>query len=73
MEKPGPGVSFIDTLMYNYYRESAKIHSKSCFEIQCPPLNRITLGQNKCDNNNRMIQLTDVFCVLLRYRWAINF
>jgi hypothetical protein len=32
------------------------------------------LGQHKSDNNNRMIQLTDVFCVLLyRYRWAINF
>jgi len=35
--------------------------------IQCPPLNRITLGSLKSDNNNRMIQLTDVFCVLLRY------
>jgi len=35
--------------------------------IQCPPLNRITLGQHKSDNTNRMIQLTEVFCVLLRY------
>ncbi len=36
-------------------------------DIQCPPLNRITLGQRKSDNNNRMIQLTNVFWVLLRY------
>ncbi len=43
------------------------------FQIQCPPLNRITLGQNKTDNNNRMIQLTDVFCVLSRYKWASSF
>ncbi len=35
-------------------------------KIQCPPLNRITLGIPKNDNNNRLIQLTDVFCVLLR-------
>ncbi len=34
--------------------------------IQCPPLNRITLGQHKIDNINRMIQLTDVFCELFR-------
>ena len=33
------------------------------FIIQCPPLNRITLGQYKSDNNHRMIQFTDVFCV----------
>ena len=37
------------------------------FEKQCPPLNRITLGQHNSDNNNRMIQLTNVFCVLFRY------
>jgi hypothetical protein len=30
------------------------------------PLNRITMGQHKNDNNNRMIQLTDEFYVLLR-------
>ncbi len=35
--------------------------------IQCPPLNRINLGQRKSDNNNRMFQLTDVFCLLSRY------
>jgi hypothetical protein len=39
----------------------------------CPPLNRITLGQHKSDNNKRMIQITDVLCVLLKYRWASNF
>ncbi len=33
-------------------------------EIQCPPLNRITLGYHKSDNNNRMIQLSNGFCVL---------
>ncbi len=41
--------------------------------IQCPPLNRITLAQYKSDTNNPMIQLTDVFCVVLRYKWASNF
>jgi len=35
--------------------------------MQCPPLYGITLGTRKSDNNNRMIQLTNVFCVLLRY------
>jgi len=35
--------------------------------LQCPPLNRITLGQHKSDNYNRMIQLTDLFCVLLTF------
>jgi hypothetical protein len=37
---------------------------------QCLPLNRISLGRHKSDKNNRMIQLTDVFCVLLRYKRA---
>jgi hypothetical protein len=40
--------------------------------LQCPPLNRITLGQHKSDNNNRMIQLTNIFCVLLRYNGTSN-
>ncbi len=40
--------------------------------IQCPLLNRITLGLQKSDNNNRMIQLTDVLCVLLRYSGTSN-
>ncbi len=43
------------------------------FDIQCLPHNRITLGQHKSDNNNRMIQLTDVFCVLLGYKWTSNY
>ncbi len=42
------------------------------YDVQCSPLNRLTLGHHKSDNNNRMIQLTDVYCVLLRYRWASN-
>ncbi len=33
---------------------------------------RITLGRHRIDYNNQMIQLTDVFCVLLRYRKASN-
>jgi hypothetical protein len=41
-------------------------------EIQCPPLNRITLGRHKSENNNRMILLTDVFCAMLIYNWAGN-
>jgi hypothetical protein len=32
---------------------------------QCQPLNRITLDQRKSDYDHRMIQLTDVFCILL--------
>jgi hypothetical protein len=42
-------------------------------QIQCPPLNRISLGRHKSDNNNRMIQLTDVFCALhLGQRYLIT-
>ena len=37
---------------------------KDKIQIQCPLLNRITLGRHKSDNNNRMIQLTDVFRAL---------
>jgi hypothetical protein len=40
--------------------------------IQCPPLNVITAGRHKSDNNNRMIQLTDVFCELFIYDWVSN-
>jgi len=36
------------------------LHKLYLFE-RCPPLNRITLGRHKSDNNNRMIQLTNVF------------
>jgi hypothetical protein len=46
-------------------------------KIQCPPLNRITLGQHESndsesDDNNRMIQLTEDFCALFIYKWASN-
>jgi hypothetical protein len=44
---------------------------KNVFSVR--RLKKITLGQHKRDKNNRMIQLTDVFCVLLRYKWASNF
>ena len=41
-----------------------------CFDsvnkVQCPSLNRITLGQHKSDNINLMIQLNNVFCVLFK-------
>jgi hypothetical protein len=33
-------------------------------QLQCPPLISFTLGRHKSDNNNQMIQLIDVFCVL---------
>jgi len=49
--------------MKNYYLES---------QVQCPPLNWITLGQHKSDNNNRMIQLTNVFYVMLWYNGTSN-
>ncbi len=39
----------------------------------CSPLNRITLGQHKIDIYNRTILLINVFCALLRYKWACNF
>ncbi len=42
-------------------------------ELQCPPLDRITLGQLKSEYNKRMIELTDEFCVLLKYRRVSNF
>ena len=35
--------------------------------VQRLPLNRITLGQHKSDNNNQMIRFTDLFCVLFRF------
>ncbi len=41
------------------------INLKPWTYVQCPPLNRITLGQHKSDN--RMIQLADIFCVLFSY------
>ncbi len=58
---------FYLSLTYNYCTFPVFWHI-----IQCPPLNRITFGQHKSDNNNRMIQLTDVICVLLKFNRAIN-
>ncbi len=44
--------------------------NKKFFVNKCPPLSRITLGRHKSDNNNRMIQLTDVFCALFISNWG---
>ena len=33
--------------------------------LQCSPLIKITLDQNRIENNNRMIHLTDVFCLCI--------
>ena len=40
--------------------------------IQCHPLNRITSGQHESDNNNQMIQLTDIIRVLFWYNGTSN-
>ncbi len=59
---------------WNVLSPSEKVECRKFdLQIQCPWVNRITLGHHKIDNNNRMIKLTDVFCALLRYRWASNF
>ena len=47
-------------------------HLQSCKLLQCPSLNMITLCQHKSDNNNRMIPLTDIFCLLFRYNGTSN-
>ncbi len=60
-------------ILSKYLTVSRTNLSISYIVIQCPPLNRINFGQHKSDGSNRMIQLTDVFCVLLRYKWACNF
>ena len=57
---------------YNTHDFHGVIKNLASFEVQCPPLNRITLGQHISDNNNRMIQLIDVFCVLFRYNGTSN-
>ncbi len=64
-------------ISYDEFKEiSFKLHNLNLMShkktLQCPPLNRITLAQHKSDNNNRMIQLTAVFCVLLRYNGTCN-
>ena len=40
--------------------------------VQFPPLNWITLGLHKSDNNNQMIQSTEVLRVLFRYKVTSN-
>ena len=54
--------------MENKIRAMCTMHD----EVECLPLNRITLGLHKSDNTNRMIQLTDVLCKLLRYNGTSN-
>ena len=58
-------IFFRGKFRYFIYHIREKIFQKyiAPFE-QCPPLKRFTLGQHKSDNNSRMIQLTDLFCVL---------
>jgi hypothetical protein len=51
-------------------KASREKYQNKSLVVQCPPLNGITLGRHKSDNNNRMIQLTDVFCALFIYNWA---
>ena len=52
--------------------EVSKVVSVFDKHLQHPPLNGIILGQYKSDNINRMIQLTDVFCVLFGFDWTSN-
>ncbi len=42
------------------------------FRYSIRRINRITFGQHKSDNNNRLIQLTDVFCILFIFHGASN-
>ena len=46
-------------------REKDRKKTKNKYDIQCRPLNRITLVQRKSDNNNQMIQLNAVFLYCL--------
>ncbi len=43
----------------NFPNQNYHMHVKVKIDIQCLPLSRITLGQRKSDNNNRMIQLIE--------------
>ncbi len=69
---------WIDTIRSKYKynptifsKRSRAVNIKWNIMVQCPPLNRI-IGQHKSDNNNWMIQWTDVFCVLLMYNGISN-
>ena len=61
-----------DSINWSENVDENRIKSRTVALMQCPPLNRITLGQHKSDYNNRMIQLTDVFCVLFMYNGMSN-
>jgi hypothetical protein len=66
---PNTGVSIEIQLCFE---ASGMMNSSTMNNKQCPSLNRITLGRHKSDQDNRMIQLTDVFCVLLIDNGASN-
>jgi hypothetical protein len=53
-------------------RRALYFYTVEQFKIQCPLFNRITLDEHKSDNNNQMIQLTLVFCLLFRYNGTSN-
>jgi len=50
--------------------ESEPFDGQVKLQMQCPPLKMITLGQHKSENNNQIIQLMDVFFVLLELNEA---
>ncbi len=64
--------SFVLCIVWSYRGDKVN-QKRSTSVVQCPSLNRLTLCQYKSDINNQMIQLTVVFCILLRYKWASNF
>ena len=53
--------TLISVLMLSFHLVIRTLFKRSWIVLQGPPLNRITSGQHKSDNNNRMIQLTDNF------------
>jgi hypothetical protein len=70
------GFHWHSTITFLNCKHKSTTYSFECINmsiLQCPPLKRIFLGKYKCDNNNRMIQWTDVFCVLFISYRASNF
>ena len=69
---------FSQSIVHDNFQKFSMHHSyqtqnQNTVKLQCPPLLfRITLDQNYSNNNNRMIQLTDTFCVLFRYNGTRN-
>ena len=66
-------------ILYYYARKKDELKKQRKEEeevekyiIQYQPLNRIILDQHNSDNIKRMIQITDSFCVLLRYNGTSN-